>query len=504
MIGILRKNQQGLMIALTILVIIAFVFLFNTTKFDRAGSRTAAIIGKIYDHSVSQTEYEREARKFGLARGLQLVDLLGALIGRAQSEDQAVDNFVWNSLVLRHEAARLQIQPTDEEVAAALKNVAAFQTNGAFDSGKYADFLQNRLSPNGFTTEQLEDLIRDDLRLKKIRAVLNATFAVSPAAFREDYVIRNQKTDVNVIRFSLAELAAGIQVSDDDVKKKFEQRKAELNTDEKRKVKFAALALSDDEKKLTGKERIDALQKLANRANDFTQAMLEKDAKFDDVAAKFQAKIGETKLFAQSAPDEALAQTAGAAEAAFKLTKQDPNSDVIQGETGFYILQLEDIVPSRPLTFDEARPQIIDQIKNSRAQEQLSTKAAEIRTKIQADMKAGKSFADAAALAGQKPGKYPPFSLSDPNFEATDSREVMTKSLELGEGQLSDFVPTQDGGVLVFLEKREPIDEAKFEKDKVLALPQFAQQKQTVVFLEWLRKQRENAKIQGAEKPAQS
>ena len=501
MISLLRKHQQILLPLITLLVIIAFVLLFNTNKMDRVSGRSSATtIGKIYGHSVSQMEYEREARKFGLARGLQLFDYVGALIGRPASEDQAMDNFVWNGMVLRHEAAGMQIQPTDDEVASAMRSIPGFQSNGSFDPAKYADFVQNRLAPNGFSTEQLEDLVRDNLRMQKVREILNSTFVVSPAGFRQDYIVRNQKTDASIIRFSTATLAAGIAVSDDDVKNFFEQSKAGLNTEEKRRVKYAALTLTDAEKKLTGKERIEALQKLANTANEFTQAMLEKDAKFDEVAAKFQAKTGETKLFALSVPDAALAQVSGAAEAAFKLTQQDPNSDALQGEAGFYVLRLEEVVPARPLTFEEARQQVVEQIKNSRAYEQLTTKAAEVRGKILADMKAGKTFADAAKAADQKVETYPPFTLAEPNFEAADAREVMTKSGEMSEGQLSDFVATQDGGVLVHLDKREPIDEAKFEKEKALLEPRFAQQKQALVFLEWLRKQRDEAKIQGAQK----
>jgi hypothetical protein len=39
---------------------------------------------------------------------------------------------------------------------------------------------------------------------------------------------------------------------------------------------------------LTGKERIEILQKLSDRATDLTQALLEKGANFKQVAEKFQ------------------------------------------------------------------------------------------------------------------------------------------------------------------------------------------------------------------------
>ena len=75
--------------------------------------------------------------------------------------------------------------------------------------------------------------------------------------------------------------------------------------------------LNEEEKKLAGKEQIDALQKLANRANDFAQAMLEKDAKFPDVAAKFGVPVAATGEFTAKTPDPLLAPVPALASTPF-------------------------------------------------------------------------------------------------------------------------------------------------------------------------------------------
>src|SRR6185312_11756911 len=104
-----------------------------------------------------------------------------------------------------------------------------------------------------------------------------------------------------------------------------------LKTDEKRKVEFVAFSLSDEEKKLTGKEKVDALQKQANRANDFVQAMLEKGAKLPEVAAKFSVPVVVTGEFAATAPDPQLGGNAQLAQYAFQLKPDEPVSDALQG-----------------------------------------------------------------------------------------------------------------------------------------------------------------------------
>src|SRR5207253_8341934 len=110
----------------------------------------------------------------------------------------------------------------------------------------------------------------------------------------------------------------------------FEAHKSELKTEEKRKVEFVRLALSEEQKKLKDKERIDALQKLADRANDVSQALLEKGADFHQVAAKFQLPVETTGEFVASAPDPKLKTNAQLNQAASKLTAQEPNSDQLQ------------------------------------------------------------------------------------------------------------------------------------------------------------------------------
>src|SRR5205814_1519702 len=83
--------------------------------------------------------------------------------------------------------------------------------------------------------------------------------------------------------------------------KYYEGAKEQLKSEEKRKVQFVAMTLSEPEKKLTGKERIDALQKLSDKANDVAQALAEKNADFAVVAGKFQLPVKTTGDFTQAA-----------------------------------------------------------------------------------------------------------------------------------------------------------------------------------------------------------
>ncbi len=492
MVNLIRRFQQPLLIAITILVIISFAVLYNTDSLGRLGAdRVALVAGR----GVSLADYQRGLRKWELASGLGLRELVGSLGMPATSEDEFKKNYVLGSLVLKDEATRLGVSATDEEVADAIKAVPEFQTQGQFDPAKYNQIVQVALGSRGLTVAQLEEIVRDDIVLKKLKSLLGSTIAPSPTEVRAAYVRDQEKTVASVVRLKLADFTAGVTVSDDDVKKAYEERKASFNTTEKRKVKYVALTLPDAEKPLAGKERVEALKGLADKANDFSQAMLESGAKFDEVAAKLSLPVKESGEFKETDTPAELGSNGAVVSAAFELKPEQPTSDVIGTEKGYFVVHLESVVPARPETFDEAKGKLAETLKSERASESLNLKGTEIRNKIEADVKAGKSFADAATAAGAKAEPFPAFSRREPKFDQPDAQEVMIASIDLAPGQMSAFMPTGSGGALVYVERREPIDEAKFEKEKALTVMSLSRGRRESLFGEWFKARRKEAGI---------
>ena len=280
------------------------------------------------------------------------------------------------------------------------------------------------------------------------------------------------------------------------MKKLYEDRKAQLKTDEMRKVKVAAFILPVTDKPLEAKERAEALGKLGRAAEDFSIAVAEKDANFDEAAKKAGVTIEETPDFSMKAPAPSLAAAPLVAAAAFKLSAKEPVSDVLTTERGYYVLQLAGVTAARPLTFDEAKAQLTEQTKRERAQEALDLKAKDLRNKIAPELAAGKSFADAAKAAGATVETFPVFSQSEPNRALPDAGEIMQATFDLKDGELSPFTPSATGGFLVHVDKRQPADDAKFATDKTMIADNMTRQTRAVLFSEWLKLRRAEAHIQ--------
>ena len=501
MINLLRKYQQPVMIFITVIIIIAFGWFFTPGNRSKGAPDNKI---RIYGRSYSEAELQRKGMNFSVAMYAGLRDLImGLTLGNPRGE-QAGSDFILNSYVLDHEANRLGITVDDNEVVSVIEKLPPFQTNGAFDPVKYGSFEENVLRPKGFTVERLHDLVRDQIRLQKLVNLLGSTVEITPGEFRSEYVLTHQQNHAAVLRLDLASFKAAVVPTEEEIKKVFTEREKTYTSEEKRVVRYVKLDLSDEEKGRTGKDLMDARQSLANRANDFGQDLLKPGASFDGVAKTYKQEVKTTPEFSELEPPADLAAVPQAAATAFKLTEKDAVSDALPVGNGYCLLHLEKVIPSRQLTFEEARPLVIEQIKTERANAALIAKGNEVQAKIAADLKAGKSFADAARDAGQTVEAFPVFSLSNAQeLELkTNAQEIISKAVTLADGELSELLPTANGALLVFLEKRDPIDEAQFQKDEAAQIAAIRERKSFITFMAWLQTRMQYANVQGAQKVA--
>jgi len=504
----LRRHKNWLMIVIAILSI-PFIFYFvRTPDYGRMGSDQFA---RMYDRNVSTLEAQQVVRLLSLAQVLGMSEFVQTLTaGAGLNQNQVAVEFIINLLVLRHEAERLGLRPDASEVADVVRKLPAFQNESGFDMNKFSDFVRNGLGPMGLGEEHIEQLVRDQLCLNEIKRLLAAGISISKGELDENFQRGYDKFYVNVIRFHSADFDKEITVNDEDVQKYYDAHKTELKTEEKRKVQFVHLGLSsepqeytnlpgpllqpayssifvdrfvqsligtyavipfssgsdmtaqgrNEQKTLMGTERIEALQKLADSATDFTQALLEKGADFKQAAEKFQLSVHETGEFTAAASDPQLKVDAQLGAAAFKLSAQEANSDPIQVADGFYILHLVGTTEARPLTVEEAKPKIVDALKKSRARELMSTKGAEVAQQLREAAKSGQLLEAAIQKAGAKSEKLPPFSLMEEEKPKSEGSEP--KNEPLSQAQEPQNEPPSQGKE----SKNEPSSQGKEPKNE--------------------------------------
>ena len=493
----LRKHQRWLMTIIAALTIIAFAWLYNTTDLERVGSN---IVAKIYGREVMQVDIEKAVRNYQLALALGQFDLVRDLAGQAQTEDEAANNFIWNLMVLQHEARRLGVEPGDQAVVDKIKTLPVFQTDGQFDPVKYSEFLQEQLAPRGFTERQLESVVRDTLRLAGVKSLVTSPALVMPGEI-DSALERVRPLDVQVVRWNAANVAKNVDATDEELQQAFQARAAQLQMPEKRSVRYVLFALSPDEEKLENKERVDALQKIATATGEFAEA-LGQGGDMASVAGQKGLSARTTPLFSpDGATGGALTDGDGevvpaAAAVAFRLPSGPGNYEILQvGETGYAVIEVAAVEAARPKTFEEARADLRADLIAGKRDTAVREAAASALTTARAALSEGKSFADAAKAAGLRPEKVTGLSVFDPDLDQA-KRQLAAAAVDLPPGTLGEFVPSPDGGFAVFVEQRGETDEKTAAEQRPRMEKGILQGKEMLLMAQWLATARQESGLE--------
>jgi peptidyl-prolyl cis-trans isomerase D len=493
MLESIRKRQRTLLTIITVIVIVAFAWFYNPSTMRRAAGPGGAV-GKLNGRTVTIGELQKIERTIPLIHAVGLDDFLATMVTEGRSRDDQFLSFAWNLLLLRDEAKRLEIEPAAEQIRDAEKALPIFQTNNAFDPAKYQQFVDTMLKPNGLTPADLDDVVRDYGRFTGVTELLKGSSQLPEAMFRRQYEALYQQLSLVVIRFKKADFESSIKVS--DVKKYYDQHKDAILSPEKRKVQVVSFLLNDEQKKLPDDQKLAAKRPLAEQADAFAQAALQNPAVFDQLAREKGVAIQETQPFTLEQPDKLLAQEPALAHQAFNLTTENPVGDVLEGNYGFYIIKLTNVEPSRPLTLEEAKDRVLAELKDEKVRAAIQAKAKEVREKIDAEMQKGKDFVQAAETAGYQPELPAPFALANPGNALQLARTMAIANVELDDNQTSKLLDDPDGGLIIHMIKKEPIDEAKYEEYKKAEYAQQNNRYESIVVREWLM-----AELQKAGRP---
>lgn len=485
----IRKHQRWLMLVIAFLTIIAFAFLYNTTEMDRVGSN---MVARIYGRDVMQVDVERAVRNYQLALALGQFDLVRDLAGQAQSEDEAASNFIWNLMVLQHEAAAMDIEPATQAVVDRIRSLPVFQKDGQFDPAKYSEFVQQQLAPRGFTERQLEDVVRDSLRLQELKALVESPAVVLPADL-EPALARMAPADVVLVEFDPVALAKEVEVSDDELRKAYDERKQSLQAPEKRTLRYVAFLLSEEDAKKKGKERIAVLQKISSRTNEFAEGLADSGRGMDSFGKSKKADVhttpffdakgdAEGKLYDQD-PDVIAAGKA----VAFRLSPEPGNYEIIElGEKGYAVVEVASVKLPRPLEFDEARADLRAELIAQKRERAVTDKAASALPAMRSQLAAGTIIGDAAKNAGLKTREINGLSVFARDLEP-EQREVAVAVADLPEGTLGEFQARPGGGgFAAYVAKRTAPEEKELAERRPMIESGALQGKKMLMFVQWL------------------
>jgi hypothetical protein len=201
-------------------------------------------------------------------------------------------------------------------------------------SNRWTYSPRRELTPNGYSKDQIYEFLLGEVRMKRVRALIGANLAPSPAQVREFLKDQNMKIEASYVELKRSDFLKDITVTAEEVKKKYEDDPKQFMTPEERKVRFAAFRLPTppEGKPFEESRRKQLIQQLAEKAWNLSEAMQKKGANFEEEAKKLGAAVGTTEFFEKDSPPKELGSGKDPngsnylAEAAFKLTEGKPYS----------------------------------------------------------------------------------------------------------------------------------------------------------------------------------
>jgi hypothetical protein len=516
MIGTIRKHSALLWWSIIPITILSFVAFMGSapTRSGGGGGRAVGDYGTLYGQKITATEFLRAKGQFFIYYWLQ----------RGQWPDKAggvspeeVEQGIYIRLLLGKKAEKLDIHVGEEAlVTAASEFLRSLGRNG--QAVQMDKFVEQVLAPEGLSVVDLQNFLRDELVVQQMIQTMGLSGAlVTPQEAGLLYDRENQEVSAQVVFFSASNYLAQAAATPAVVAQFYTNNMAAYREPDRVQVSYVfydvtnylAAAKAELEKTNTFDAYVDSVyqqngQSLApdaktpaeakarvreliirNRAymdarvqaNDFATALFAiEPAKPENLAALAKQKgltVRTTAPFTAAYGPLEFSAPAAFIKSAFQLNADEPFAGPMVTEDGVYVIALANQLPSAIPSLDQISARVTQDFKLQAAVALAQRAATNYYYTLTVQMASGKTFAQAAVAAGQVPLVLPPFSLSTSEIPEVGSRasigQMKQAAFTTTPGHISNFVPTTDGGFVLYVQQMLPLDAVR----KNAELPKF-------------------------------
>lgn len=400
MFEFIRTHQRLMQFLLLLLILPSFV-LVGVSQYEKRGSNDG--VATVDGRTITQQEWEAaQRRQIDQARAMMGPRFDQKLFDTPEAKQEVLDGLVAERAISA-EVARNHLAIGNASLAKAIQEQTGLKKpDGSFDLDAYKAFLTSQ----GMTAQAFEQRVGYQMAVQQLAESIQATaFAPRSVAGRLSD-INDQQREVQELLFPLASYASQVKVTDDMIKAYYDKNAALFQVPEQIKAEYVVFNADAVEKQVnvTDAEIADAYNK--NRARFSTPEKrsashilitVPKDAKpADDAAAKAKAQAILAEV--QKNPNEfakiakAQSQDPGSAElggdlgvvekglfdkpvedAIYQL-KEGEVSGLVRSSFGYHIVKVTKVVPATQKTLEEAKPEIVADLKKTK----LSNKYSEL------------------------------------------------------------------------------------------------------------------------------
>jgi peptidyl-prolyl cis-trans isomerase D len=444
------------------------------------------VIATVHGEPITRRQLDRtmgllQRRYDSIAQGLS-PDLLKSLDIPGKALDELIDG-----ALLAHEAARLGITPSEEDVLLAITQIPELQQNGQFDRARLAQFLEQERDRGEF-----EDDMRRQLLYQRLQAVATDGIQVTDTELAERYRLDHEKVRLAFVRIPAKDLEAGITFTEEELVKYHREHGEQYRVPPRVRARYVVWRAADiapsieltendvatwyeanGDQRFALPERIRVRLIAVKTAVDAPEAKrAEARKKADDILAEIRGGGDFAAIAKKRSDDRETAAKGGelgliehgklspALDAAAWALNPGEVSDVVETPEGFDIVKVEERLDAGLKPLEDVRAEVEKDLRTERAFAQARSEAEAARRAIVN----GKPFAD--AVAPRKVEETAPFIQAAPIAGIGRVPDFNETAFALDDGDVSDLVETTDAVYLLSPFGREdthiaPLDEVR-------------------------------------------
>ena len=403
----------GLLTVISVLMAITLIPGFGSGNFFGNAATTKGVVATVSGEEVTASDVQRQARRMleqQFPRGGAQASALMPFFAQ-----QAANNLISQKVVLA-EARRMGLRATDEDLRNYLRQGQLGQV--LFPEGKfigqtaYEDFA----SRNGFTVPQFEQLVKQDILVSKLQALVAGSASVTDAEVKQQFEKQNTKVKFDYAFFKRDDILKTLHPADAELKAYYDRNKNTYvnSIPEKRQLKYVVI----DTNRLQAQTQVTQqdLESYYDQHRDQyrvpeqvnvrhilikaplagpdgkvdQKAMDAARAKAEDVLKQVKAGGNFAQLAKKYSDDPGSANEGGSLgwigkgrtvpefeKAAFSLPKGG-TSDLVQSSYGFHIIHVDDKQDAHVKSLEEVKSEIEPLIKQQKVAQAAQKQADQL------------------------------------------------------------------------------------------------------------------------------
>ena len=410
MLSIIREHADSWMIkAILWLIIFAFIgTIFYSWGMGGSSNSGGGVIASVNGKKILQNEYERTFNNIvDFYRQQFRNQFSNDLIKQLDLKNQALEALIQKNILLL-EANNQNIQVSDEEVIAHIKNFPLFQSNNKFSEAAYRNYIKaQRLTPNEFEEGQRETLLLD-----KLEKMFRTNSKASKSEVLQEFRNQEDKVKLEYVRFTSDHFESQLKITDQDLQTFFHANKILFEIPPQIRVQYIKVEPKSFESQIEPREEdiedyyqtkiADFNVKKKYKASHILTHLKPSDIEGDFSEEKKQKKAEEEAKkkskellerinqgadfgeVAKNHSDDLASGTNGgslgefpkgtmvpAFEKALEKLKPGEISEPVLSPFGYHIIKLEDIKDQRIKKLAEVKEEIIATLKRIKARQRV-------------------------------------------------------------------------------------------------------------------------------------